>query len=233
MKKFIVSLLIVLLCLTSNAQTKQYDVGNLTFETFVPNNYYKRFHNPSELPPLVSDLISSEVKAKTGKYYKNFTLKYCDIIEVKKFLQDYPDSINQLFLPIPRYRAVFNWCDSTLGVKSYLFQALMDEYGQLIYLGFPRTDEPEQNNFMTCDKANEMADSIVAPSITTYDEQDTYLYYNILVNDLKWIITYSKYNYRKEDDKTFSLFRILTFSLKKHKLLRDITEENEFIYFQF
>jgi hypothetical protein len=223
----------LLFSFTAHAQKMQYDVGDLTFEQFVTEAYYERFTSAEELPDSTITLITNQLKTKIGNNFNNITLKYFDIIEVKKFLHDFPDSLNQYFLPIPRYRAVFNWCDSTLGIKSYLFQVLTDQYCQFVYLGFPRIVNTEYDDFMTCDRAHEMADSITVSSATAYEKKSTYLYYDNLVNDLKWVITYSKDNYRKEGEKSFSLFRILTFSLKNHKLLSDVTEESDFIYFQF
>ncbi len=107
-------------------QIQQYDNGDIYYVPMVPEKYYTRISSVEELADTISKLVSSQLKVQTGQHESKFKFELCDIIEVEKYLKNFPDSLNKYKTQIPRYFFVFNWIDTANGIKKYGLKVIED-----------------------------------------------------------------------------------------------------------
>ena len=224
-KKIALLIISIIIPFFSIAQIQQYDIGDISYITPLPKTYHTRINSKKNIPISIDKLITSQILSQTGIDSSKLKFKFCDIFEVKKYLTDYPDSVNKHLLPIPKYFAIFDWTDTTIGVTKHNIILSMDSFGQIIYLNFPHKHNNQRYNLLSLDSAKFKADSIININDIKYADNDIEInmFYNIGENDLFWTFTYIQDIFEK-DTYIESITRTLSFSMITHKLYRNNTQ---------
>jgi len=119
---------------------------------FPGETYYGGFSTPlksiSELPSNIQLNIRGLINNLFGILNDNITFSSGQIVDLKRYF--YADTtIYRRHGIIPKYDLNFILKDTTIGLKSYCINLNLDEYGQIVYVNWPKENYSDKTAFIS------------------------------------------------------------------------------------
>jgi len=115
-------------------------------------SYYKtnviEVDSLNQLPSIIQFISNNIINKSMTDFIDNIRFVKGQIIDLDKWLKN--DSIPQTEYNyiIPKYELFFELSDSSLGIKNFCFELNLDQYGQVIFLEWPRENYNKRINFI-------------------------------------------------------------------------------------
>nr|WP_319401677.1 hypothetical protein [uncultured Carboxylicivirga sp.] len=90
----------------------------------------------SEVPPDLKEAIENQLKTRTKEHFQNLKFIYAISVDIKSLLKKHPAIIYEIG-QVPKFSALYEWQDLSLGIGLHYLLIAIDSYGQLIRLNFP------------------------------------------------------------------------------------------------
>ncbi len=220
----IYGLLVVLFLLTGArfklySQNNQYDQGKISYSTSIDYQFISHVDNITDFPKYITNIASDIIANFIGEHGRNFSFKSGSIFKTKNYFATYPDRINQSLEIIPTYVLLYNWSDTSIGVRSYEIYLCLDKLGQVIYFNFPRYYDFDKINLESFDDAISKSDSIISKGMIKYNDPFVEIDYDECENDLAWIFRFDQFS----DKTAYNVKEIKIYMISKEIETNDVS----------
>lgn len=197
MTKTIIVLILTTLCFTTYGQDQVViDQPFVGLSSYIPKT--REIDSLAQLPTKIQFITKEILKSSMTDFFGNITFARGQIVDIEGWLIN--DSIPQIEYRgvIPKYDLYFELADTSLGIKKYCFGISFDQYGQLIYYGWPRAEYNKRANFINPQLIK--AEAIKYAKKKRY-KTDTCIYELIFDRDLDKICWHISFLQKSEGDK--------------------------------
>ncbi len=147
MTKTIIVFILTTLCFTTYGQDKVFiDQPFVGLSSYIPKT--REIDSLAQLPTKIQFITKEILKNSMTDFIDNITFARGQIVDLDGWFMN--DSIPQIEYRgvIPKYDLYFELADTSIGIKKYCFGISFDQYGQVIYYGWPREEYNKRTNFV-------------------------------------------------------------------------------------
>ncbi len=166
----------------------------------------------SELPVQIKTALEEYLIDMVGSNFKNVTFSHGQNIDLKSYFSSPNHKVSNFRWQVPAYDLNFVLSDITLGIKSYFLQLRLDEYGQLLFVNWPKKGYSNKEKFQSTAKIIQIALEEANSRGFLAFKYETDLKFNPNSESLNWVFKFPKT--RNPDNEQFDVIEISLTSLK-------------------